>query len=101
MPCVDSTSPSCGDRSTRTTSWPARASNIAVAAPAHRDPTTTTSCRVERVAVMTADYAAAQAAELGDFVEVRWRALLRRRHKNRQLAAKTRRAVSAMLLAMT
>ena len=37
------------DRSTMTTSWPARASSRAVAAPAHRAPTTTTSWWLRRV----------------------------------------------------
>ena len=42
---VDSVSAGNVARSTSTTSWPARASSRAVAAPAQRAPTTTTSCR--------------------------------------------------------
>src|SRR5262245_3188952 len=46
--CVEVVSLGKAARSSSTTSWPARASSIAVAAPAHRAPTTTTSAVVER-----------------------------------------------------
>jgi hypothetical protein len=43
MPRVDNVSLGCTAWSTSPTSWPARASSSAVAAPAQRDPTITTS----------------------------------------------------------
>ena len=72
-PCVDRVSLGKRDRSTRATSWPARASSIAVAAPAQRAPTTTTSCSLRCGVLMPVDCARGAGESLGDRVEVAWR----------------------------
>ena len=70
MPCVDTVSLGKLERSTTATSCPARASSIAVDAPAQRDPTTITSWWLRSRLVMAADTADKPAQELGDDVEV-------------------------------
>src|SRR5688572_30498585 len=72
MPCVETVSLGKGDRSRSSTSCPALASSIAVAAPAQRAPTTTTWWRSTRV-LMTVDSARCPVPVLGDGVERTWR----------------------------
>ena len=72
MPWVDTVSLGKGDRSRSSTSCPALASSIAVAAPAQRAPTTTTWWCSTRV-LMTVDSARSVPWVLGDGVERTWR----------------------------